>query len=82
MYARLYGCYAQLDTTAISYDWDTRAPWMSLLKDIHDRCSIQWWASLDDGLVAFVNLTMIAVGQAYHKRQRHPLSAAPFRSGI
>ena len=82
MYARLYGCYTQEDTTAIAYDWDTHAPWMSLLKDIRDHCSIRWWASLGDSLVAFVNLTMITAGQTCHKRQMHPSSIAPFRSGI
>ena len=42
MYARLHGCHAQPDTTAIAYDWDTRAPWMSLLEDIRDHYSIRW----------------------------------------
>ena len=42
MYARLYGCYARPDATAVSYDWDTRAPWVALLEDLHDHYSIRW----------------------------------------
>lgn len=42
MYARLYGCYARPDATAIAYDWDTRTPWMSLLEDVRDHYSIRW----------------------------------------
>ena len=83
MYARLYEYYAQPDATAIAYDdWDTRPPWMSLLKDIRDYCSILWWASSGDSLVAFVNLTMITVGQTHHKRRWRLSSTAPSRSGI
>lgn len=41
MYARLYGCYSRPDAIAIAYDWDTRAPWMSLLEDIRDHYSIR-----------------------------------------
>lgn len=42
MYARLYGYYARPDATAIAYDWDTRAPWVTLLEDIRDHYSIRW----------------------------------------
>ena len=42
MYARLYGYYVRPDATAIAYDWDTRAPWMSLLEDIRAHYSIRW----------------------------------------
>ncbi|KAF9650145.1 hypothetical protein BDM02DRAFT_3112570 [Thelephora ganbajun] len=42
MYARLYGCYPRPDATAITYDWDTRVPWMSLLEDIRDHHSVRW----------------------------------------
>ena len=42
MYARLHGCYARPDATAIAYDWETRAPWMALLEDIRDHYSIRW----------------------------------------
>lgn len=42
MYARLYGCYARPDATAIAHDWDTRAPWTALLEDIRNHYSVRW----------------------------------------
>ena len=41
MYARLYECYARSDVTAIACDWDTRAPYISLLEDIGGRHSVR-----------------------------------------
>lgn len=42
MYARLYGCYARPDATAVAYDWDTRTPWVALLENLRDHYSIRW----------------------------------------
>lgn len=79
MYARLYGCFRRSDATAIAYDWDTRAPWMSLLDDIRDHYSIRCGVDVPQETGAPIIYTSL---QEWHLDQVHDLLTRTFWGGI
>jgi len=79
MYARLHGCHPEPDATAISYDWDTRVPWMVLLEDIRDHYSIRCGTRVSQDTEAPITYGSL---QKWHLDQVHELLTRTFWSGI